>query len=307
MPENKNKKLCILLALLLVITAAAGVGVAWKLNSKINQLSLQTTQLENQLKDSGQISGWAGLKWCSYGDSITQEATWQDYVTEYFGFAEHYQRGIGGSRFVNNGQTWYANEDGTFNSMRGFNNVWDAPEGTTEHEGWMCSWDRITTMIPQDTDLVVIMAGTNDADQETGSPMGDLSYPFDESTFMGAVASTVVKIQEWVPDAIIVLASPLSGRGISEEWMQTDSDMNQNQTEVAYNSLGYTTQDYAAAIEEVAEYLSIPFIDVFGNTGINQFNRQQYIRDLVHPTQEGGKAIARVMIGGLEAIAPVGD
>lgn len=297
-----EKRMLLIAAISIVVI---GIGVGWKLNQKINQLHQMVAQIESQQRGPGVTSGWAGLTWCSYGDSITFESSWQDYVTEYFGFFEHYQRGLGGCRFVNNGQTWYANADGTYNSMRGFAGVWEAPEGTTEHEGWMCSWDRITTMIPQDVDLVVIMAGTNDADQATGSPMGDLSYPFDEATFKGAVASTVIKIQEWVPDAVIVLASPPSGRGKFEEWMEKDSDMNRNQTEAVYNSLGFTTQDYAEAVEEVAEYLSIPFIDVFGNTGINPFNRQKYIRDLVHPTPEGGKAIARIMIGGLERLAPI--
>ena len=72
-----------------------------------------------------------------------------------------------------------------------------------------------------------------------------------------------------------------------------------------YNLLGLTTQDYADAVKEVAEYLSIPFIDVFGSTGINSFNRNQYIGDIVHPNDEGRKAIARVMIGALDDLKPI--
>ena len=148
------------------------------------------------------------------------------------------------------------------------------------------------------------MAGTNDAGPSVSAPLGDLSYPFDETTFKGAVASTVIKMQEHCPGAVIVLASPFSGRGYEEEG-QTKEEMRQNQTEPVYNNLGLTTLDYARAVEEVAEYLSIPYVDVFESCGVNSFNRYTYLEDLVHPTREGGRAIAEVIIGRLRSIAPI--
>ncbi len=247
-------------------------------------------------------ASWAGKTWVSYGDSITQMGGWQDYITEYFGFAEHFERGLGSCTFVQSDQIWYANPDGSYNSRYGFLGVTEAPEGTTAHEGYMCSTDRITTSIPADADLILVMAGTNDAGITVSAPLGDLSYPFDETTFKGAVASTVVKLQERAPKALIVLASPLSGRGPETE---DKKEQTANRTEPEYNHLGLTTQDYADAIREVAEYLSIPYIDVFGSTGINSFNRNQYIGDIVHPNEEGQKAMARVMIGALDDLKPV--
>lgn len=251
---------------------------------------------------SGVTASWAGKTWVSYGDSITQMGGWQDYITDYFGFAEHYERGLGSCTFIRSDQIWYANPDGSYNSRYGFLGVTEAPEGTTAHEGYMCSWDRITTSIPSDVDLILVMAGTNDAGITVSAPLGDLSYPFDEDTFMGAVASTVVKLQQHAPNALIVLASPLSGRGPETE---DTKEQTANQTEPEYNALGLTTQDYAKAIEEVAEYLSIPYIDVFGSTGINSFNRNQYIADIVHPNEEGQKAMARVIIGALDDLKPI--
>lgn len=247
-------------------------------------------------------ASWAGKTWVSYGDSITQMGGWQDYITEYFGFARHYERGLGSCTFIQSDQIWYANPDGSYNSRYGFLGVTEAPEGTTAHEGYMCSTDRITTSIPADADLILVMAGTNDAGITVSAPLGDLSYPFDETTFMGAVASTVVKLQEHAPDALIVLASPLSGRGPETE---DKKEQTANQTGPEYNTLGLTTQDYANAIREVAEYLSIPYIDVFGTTGINSFNRNRYIGDIVHPNEEGQKAMARVIIGALNNLKPV--
>ncbi len=310
--KKKHRKISLSIILIVVVILALVVSDVFmfrevrSLKSAQNAQSSDITTLADALgvsvSSSGVTASWAGKTWVSYGDSITQMGGWQDYITDYFGFAEHYERGLGSCTFIKSDQIWYANEDGSYNSRYGFLGVTEAPEGTTAHEGYMCSWDRITTMIPQDADLVLVMAGTNDAGITVSAPLGDLSYPFDEDTFMGAVASTVVKIQEWAPNAIIVLASPLSGRGPETE---DSAEQTANQTEPEYNDLGLTTQDYAEAMREVAEYLSIPFIDVFGTTGINQFNRNQYIGDIVHPNEEGQKAMARVIIGALDDIKPV--
>lgn len=296
MQKNAWKILAVF-SLIVAICAAGAAGAAYK---KVSEMEKESQTGVSPAVDST----WEGKTWCSYGDSVTGYNVWQPYVTAALGFSEHYERGLGSSTYVVSGQTWYANPDGSYNSRRGFAGVTDAPEGTTEHEGYMCSWDRITTMIPQDVDLVVVMAGTNDAGPAISAPLGDLSYPFDETTFMGAVASTVVKIQEWCPNATVVLATPFSGRGVYEDGM-TNEQMAADQTEPVYNHIGLTTQDYAEAVMEVAEYLSVPCIDVFGNCGVNQFNRSRYLEDLVHPNAEGGKAIAKVIIGGLKAIAPV--
>ena len=267
-----------------------------------NSVSGEESRFINIQAVEGEVSklSWAGKTWCSYGDSITQEEKWQSYVTEYFGFEKHYNRGIGSSTFAQSDQVWYANEDGSYNSRPGFDGVTEAPEGTTEHEGYLCSSDRIDVSIPEDADLVVVMGGTNDMGSNV--PIGDLSYPFDETTFMGAVASTIVKLQEKVPDAVIVLVSPLSGRGpeTEDDSVPANSDTDQ----FAVNDLGLTTKDYRDAMEEVAEAMSIPFIDVYGTTGINQWNRSEYIRDIVHPSDLGGMAIARSVIAGLEDIKP---
>ncbi len=51
--------------------------------------------------------------------------------------------------------------------------------------------------------------------------------------------------------------------------------------------------------------MSIPCIDVFGRSGINQLNRATYISDLVHPNEEGHKRIANVLINGLKHVEPI--
>ena len=114
-------------------------------------------------------------------------------------------------------------------------------------------------MVPQDSELIFVMGGTNDL----GQVMRDLAWvavsvvdtawaadatyynggDFNISSFKGAVASTILKLQIWCPNARLVFASPLSGRG-------TTSGV--NMTEPVYTN-GFTTKDYRDAIEEVAE------------------------------------------------------
>jgi lysophospholipase L1-like esterase len=299
-----NKKGILLgLVALLLIGGMTWMGIRLKkMEDKLNLQSKVISDMSGQ-GDADFTVSWSGKTWCSYGDSITGYNVWQSYVTEYFGFSKHYLRGVGSATYVKSDLIWYANEDGSYNCQPGIAGVTDAPAGTHAVEGYLCSDDRIQT-VPSDVDLVVIMAGTNDAGPSVSAPLGDLSYPFDETTFMGAVASTVIKMQEHCPNAVIVLASPFSGRGYEEEG-QSKEEMRANQTEPVYNDLGLTTYDYAKAVKEVAEYLSIPYVDVFESCGVNRFNRYEYLEDLVHPTQEGGKAIAEVMIGRLKEIAPI--
>ena len=169
-------------------------------------------------------------------------------------------------------------------------------------------------MVPQDSELIFLMGGTNDL----GQVMGDLAWvavsvvdtawaadatyynggDFNISSFKGAVASTILKLQIWCPNARLVFASPLSGRG-------TTSGV--NMTEPVYTN-GFTTKDYRDAIEEVCIYMSTEFTDVFAKTGFNQFNRIQYITDSVHPYSVAGKkALAAAVVGSLKNIFLASD
>ncbi|MCU7712621.1 SGNH/GDSL hydrolase family protein [Priestia sp. JV24] len=273
------------------------------------------------IEDIDGVSGdWKGKKWLTYGDSITaignvlSTTAWQYMVNQYYKFGDYLGRGVGSSTFCKSTQIWYANADGSYNSRD--TDYATAPSGTTSHKGYFCSWDRITTMIPQDCDLIFVMGGTNDFG--TGKPIGDYTWvanstadsewanssyynggDFNIDCFKGAIASAVMKIQAWCPKAVIVLASPLSGRGDTAGANMT--------TPVVIN--GLSTKDFRNAVQDAAIYMSIPFVDVFGTTGINQLNRATYISDTVHPYQingenKGNQALARAVIGGLKGVIP---
>lgn len=119
----------------------------------------------------GELS-WKGKTWVSYGDSITAQGGWQDYIVKRFGLI-HINKGVGGTTVAGTG-TSAGNSDA-----------------------------RIDTF-PENVDLVTIMFGTNDLSQniKIGNNDGDIT------TYKGALGVTVRKIQMKYPNARIIIMSP---------------------------------------------------------------------------------------------------
>lgn len=189
------------------------------------------------------------------------------------------------------------------------------------------SWERIKNMIPladrENIELVLIMGGTNDfnsiadapSDSITGvdRPLWDASNiddqdwindgtygnggDYDITAMYGGIASTVMKFQTWCPNATIVLLTALSGHENSGDEFNP-----------LKNGNGYTVQDAALHVIKIAQYLSVPVIDIYSLTGINQFNRTEFISDTVHPyLPKGYKALAKAGISGLKVVMPYFD
>lgn len=213
-------------------------------------LSNGLSDITYSLNDTNRLHG---LKWCSYGDSITEQQRWQNYLVARYGLTLS-NKGLGGSCVT--GQT--------------------ASSITP-----MTDSARINT-IDTDTNIITVMGGTNDFDYCTNiGSVEDLQTSYDESTFIGSVASIVKKLQARCPNARIILMSNPNTRGSTGQ----TSDSQQ------ISSYGYTPYDFAVAMKEAAEWLSVDFIDVW-SCGINQLNRTAYVDDSVHPNIAGGRLIA---------------
>lgn len=259
---------------------------------------------------------WKGKNVLFYGDSITAQITgdsptgWSQYIYNTFSLDSVHGKGVGGQTFVWNNNTFQADANGNY-----------VNRGTASDNCLGCfpSWQRISTMIPSSIcnslDLVVIMGGTNDFDGveeiEGGSNI-DYVAPawsssnstdsvwissneynggdYDVTTFCGAVASTIMKMQKRCPNAIIVLASPLSR-----------SDLTTNAPTVKN---GKTTQDLADTMCKLAKYMSVPFFDITTNCGVNAWNQATYYQDAVHPNTAGGKLLARTLISEMIGLYP---
>ena len=239
------------------------------------------------------VSSWSGKKFVSYGDSITQQNLWQPYVHTYFDM-QSVVRGVGGSGFSFGVGYFWANADGSYNSV--YHTGDTAPEGCYLCEASLPSDQRIET-IPTDSDLIIIAGGTNDQNGSgTGAEIGTIAYTmvdgepvFDTSTFKNAVCATVYKIMKRCPNAIVMLQTPVNTRAVDQ--VQT------------VNSFGYTLLDYVHAIKECAEYMSVPCIDVYGESGLNAFNMYLNGNNL-HPDDAGARKMARATIAKLKCYEP---
>ena len=260
------------------------------------------------------------------GDNVL----WGNVVAEYFGAKKVYGRGIGGQRYEygtlgaggsvcwvdTNGNYLGRNDNKTYDNFNG-----EYPDGLTKEmedagniirtKGSFSSWLRIITMFPESIkssiDVVCVMGGTNDSNKEneikfvTGSTVdtewansqfySTYGGDYNIETMQGGIASTVMKLQAWMPNALIVIMTPLSGRGVTGQLNLTPVTLEYEKTKM---------------IKNVAAMFSCPLIDVNSSSGINGLNRTTYITDNLHPySAKGNKMLARTVIGGLTGILPI--
>ena len=174
--------------------------------------------------------------------------------------------------------------------------------------GCMCSWLRITSMYPaaikDSVDVVFVMCHNDGVDGNEFSWIeGDTTDPewtaseqyatyggdYNVTTLEGGIASTIMKLQAWMPNAVIILGTPINGQGTTGQ-LRLDAGGLYKQVQ---------------HVKNVGLRFSIPVIDVYATCGINGLNRTDYITDNIHPySVEGSKMIARAIIGGMKTILP---
>lgn len=198
------------------------------------------------------------IKWVSYGDSITELNTWQPKVAKTLGY-QHINRGVGSTRI--SGNSFVAPESGV--------------------KKYMMNTDERIDKIPNDTELITVMGGSND--WSVGTPIGEISDKTNE-TFFGAYQIMLDKIKKRIPDAQIIILLP--------PFRDQEGDM---------IIKGQKLEDFRDATVEIAEEYDYPVINTM-DAGINQSNYTEYLMDVVHPNEAGGDKIADVVIGGLKEI-----
>lgn len=211
----------------------------------------------------------------SYGDSIVAMGGWQPYVQEYFGIANGYNRGIGGTTVSNNGQKA---------------TLWDG----TQIDGWMCGDDRIAQMEPTNNDFLLILAGHNDWGFNV--PIGEIGETLVDSNFKSAYALMLKKVFAKFPNIPIICMTPINGRlhtgGVAQETPEK-------------NTLGLTMADYAIAVKDVCQQYGVPCIDLNAESRINVLNGDKYLQDVIHPNDDGWKLVANAVINGMKRFEPI--
>lgn len=205
---------------------------------------------------------WKGLKTAWYGDSLTELYYHCQYVNEYFGF-EGFNCGVSGTSIAN------LNEISLCNSGR------MTMEGKT---------------IPNDVEVIIIMAGTND--WAANVPLGDKRLTFDtegnlrvdDTTFYGGCHVMFHNLTQMYPDAYILVAgTPIAA---SNKYN-------------LYNELDLTTFDYGNALCSAAAMWGIPSFNIGEMMGINVNNvddASALMYEGVHFVDGGARMAAEVII-----------
>lgn len=257
---------------------------------------------------------------------ITQN-NWGNRVAEYFNFGGQIGRGIGSTCFMWRGTSggqvaWCKTDTGeyvnrndsyTYDNYEGHITI---PADCTPIRGDGCSWLRIVTMFPasikstidavlvmfhndyhQDMDTAVEWVENSQTDPEwaASDEYETLGGDYNIGTVQGGVASVVMKLQAWMPQARIILMTPISGVYATDDGLDGNFD----------NTQSALMRKLASVVADIASRMSVPLIDNYGRDGINSLNRTSYIYDNIHPyTAKGSKALAASVIGQMKTILP---
>lgn len=134
----------------------------------------------------------------------------------------------------------------------------------------------------KDADYVIVFGGTNDFGHGD-APLGCMSDRTTK-TFYGALHLLYISLIEKYPTAKIGVITPL--HRCNEDNMRGDGDKPQD---VA------TLKTYVEIIREVAEYYSLPVLDLFKDSGLQPkipVIKEMFMPDGLHPNNEGHKILA---------------
>ncbi len=137
-----------------------------------------------------------------------------------------------------------------------------------------------------DADMVFVFGGTNDYGHGD-APIGEFSDRTAD-TFYGGLHSLYTGLLTKYPSAKIVIITPLHRR--DEEVIRTDAYGRQ---------YIHTLKPFVCAIREVAEYYSLPVLDLYASSGLQPMVdsiNQKYFVDGLHPSDDGYRVIADKII-----------
>lgn len=126
-----------------------------------------------------------------------------------------------------------------------------------------------------DCDCITIMGGTNDCTKKAGANMGELGVK-NTNTFMGAYQTMIEGLLARNPGVRIILITP-------------------PKCFTAENTLNANLIKYVDAVKEIAEYYSLPCLDLYHLLGQNDITRSYYTYDNVHFSEAGGKVVGRLI------------
>ena len=212
-----------------------------------------------------------GLKINFLGDSITEghgvscsENIFWNILKREYDLAEARGYGIGGTRFAKK-------------------------RVPSEKERWDLDFIMRYPKMDDDADVVVVFGGTNDFGHGD-APLGEMNDR-DPYTFYGACHVLFEGLINKYPEATIVIMTPL--HRIQESDPHGDGYKKDGEGVAPLST-------YVNIIKEVAEYYSLPLLDLWSVSGIQPkipVIRERYCPDGLHPNDRGHALIASRLAG----------
>lgn len=241
-----------------------------------------------------------------FGDSITEfkdnnNKRYSDYFQKMSG-AVVYNAGIGGARLSvrNNGVTVEVptNGDQAYAAMdvpsmieafttKNWTKQINAAEWLKDNasDNNVAIINEVKDVNPEDVDIVVIFAGTNNFNNEDLGTAGD----FDITKLAGGLGNSIKLLLETNPKISIYIFTPLP-RYFGKDWSNWDNSQ--------FSDNIYYLKEICAMEESVAKYFHIPVCDMYFSIGWNRYNWSNFFsttNDGTHP-YKGFKQIANKML-----------
>lgn len=155
----------------------------------------------------------------------------------------------------------------------------------TDRVGWQSA-------VLSEADVVVVFGGTNDYGHGD-APLGKMTDRTND-TFYGAMHNLCRALIERYPYSIIVIITPT--HRLEEERLINERGIRN----VA------TLADYVNAERQVAEYYSLPLLDLYAASSLNpsvKKTQELYMPDGLHPNDAGHELIAKRLLGFLNSLS----
>lgn len=209
------------------------------------------------------------------GDSITEghgttapDKTFHQIIKERYSLKQARNYGIGGTRFARQ----------------------STPSENERHD---LDFNKRVFEMDDDADVVVVFGGTNDFGHGDAN-IGSFSDR-DVYTFYGACHTLCNSLINKYPNSRIVFMTPL----------HREFEDNVCGTHGIKKDMDAPLIKYVQIIKEVAQYYSLPVIDLYSISGLQpnvKIIREKYVPDGLHPNDEGHKVLAEVVAAALMSL-----
>ncbi len=154
---------------------------------------------------------------------------------------------------------------------------------------WYGVVESLSTLDWESVKYVFIEQGVND--YFLGKPTDDANDKYNRSTFAGALRTSIENVQKALPEAEIVILTPIYhwAGGADEDCTERDPG-------------GGTLLAYIDKEKEVAAEYGLICVDNFHGSGINRDNYKQYLYDGLHTLEEANALIAQNIINNVEGL-----